>query len=75
MTIRAQRVRAADGTERVLVDLVDFQALLDAADTARHGLPDVAAIVRRLASNLEANEETVDLDQFLASYDALHGTR
>lgn len=73
MSGRAQRVRGADGAERVLIDLADFQALLDAADGARHGLPDVPSVVRRLKVSLESGEGTLSLDEFLASYDALHG--
>jgi hypothetical protein len=70
--MRARRVRDRDGTERVLVDLADFQALVDAADLATHGVPDVRVIVERLRANLEADEAVVDVDEVLAAYDAAH---
>ena len=41
-----QLVRTKDGTERVLLDLAEFQALVDAASAAEHGLPNVAAVIR-----------------------------
>jgi len=67
-------VRASDGTERVVLDLGDFQALVDAANAGTHGLPDVAHLVDRLRAVLdEPTHEAVDLDQFLVEYDALHG--
>lgn len=75
MAVRARRVRDRDGTEQVLVDLADFQALVDAADLATHGVPDVRAIVERLRANLEADEEVVDVDEVLAAYDAAQDAR
>jgi len=72
---RATVVRAADGIERVILELQDFQALLDAAAAARHGLPDVSSLVVRLQADLDdPMSEVIDLDQFLAEYDALHGS-
>ncbi len=74
MEPHATIVRGRDGTERVLVDLADFQAVLDAAHSAAYGLPDVESIVKRLGAVLAAPRgDAVDLDQFLAEYDALHG--
>jgi hypothetical protein len=73
MEPRATVVRTPGGTEGVVLDLADFQALLDAAHAASHGLPDVAAIVQRLSAVLGEHHDVVDLDRFLAEYDALHG--
>lgn len=74
MEPRATVVRGADGTERVVLDLADFQALLDAADAATHRLPDLDTVVHRLRAIVEESpHDVVDLDQFLAEYDALHG--
>jgi hypothetical protein len=73
MDPRATVVRASDGTERVVLDLADFQALLDAADAATHGLPEIEPLVRRLRVILDQAPDSVDLEDFLAEYDALHG--
>jgi len=73
MASTAKRIVTKDGTEHVLVELSEFQALLDAANASRSGLPDVKPILEKLARNLEADEPCVDLDQFLAEYDAVHG--
>jgi hypothetical protein len=66
MEPRATVIRASDGTERVLLDLADFQALLDAADAAAHGLPEIGPVVQRRMTLEPA--EYVDLDDFLAEY-------
>jgi hypothetical protein len=74
MEPRATIMRSRDGSERVIVELADFQALLDAAQAADHGLPAVVPIVRELARVLaERRNDTVDLEEFLAEYDATHG--
>jgi len=71
----ARIVRDRDGRERVVLELVDFQALLDASHEAVAGRVDLSAVVRRLAEVLEVNpDDIVDLDEFLASYDAVHGS-
>lgn len=76
MTLRSlQFVRAKDGSEQVLLDLVEFQALLDAASIAKHGLPDVKRVVEGLRSVLAANSEYVEADDFLERYDAAHNAR
>lgn len=71
MSSTAKRIVSKDGTEHVLVELSEFQALLDAANALRSELPDVKQIFERLAQNLENDEPSVDLDEFLAEYDAL----
>jgi hypothetical protein len=73
MEPRSTLVRAADGTERVVLEVADFQALLDAASAAAHGLPEIEPLVRRLGAILDQSPDTVDLEDFLAEYDALHG--
>ena len=73
MDPRATVVRASDGTEKILLDLADFQALLDAADVATHGLPDVEPLVRRLRLALDEPSDGIGLEDFLAEYDALYG--
>lgn len=76
MEPEAKMVRAPDGTERVVLELADFQALIDAAGAAAHGLPEVAPVVARLRAVLEtAPDEFVPLDELLAEYDALRGSR
>ena len=72
MASTAKRIVSKDGTEHVLVELSEFQALLDAANASRSELPDVKRILERLVQNLEAKEPSVDLDEFLAEYDAIH---
>jgi hypothetical protein len=74
MASSAKRIVTKDGTEHVLVELSEFQALLDAANASRSDLPDVNTILGRLVQNLETDEGSVDLDEFLAEYDAVHGT-
>lgn len=64
-----QFVRAKDGSERVLLDLAEFQALLDAANIAKHGLPNVRLVVEGLRSALAAHSEYVEADDFLERYD------
>ena len=74
MATAARRVRGADGTEHILVDVVEFEALVDAANAASGGMPDVGPIVERLGRVLELDEPTVELEQFLREYDAVHGS-
>ena len=69
----ARILKGSDGRERVLLELAEFQGLLDAARQADTGLPEVAPLIRKLADVLRAPREEVDLDQFLADYDAAHG--
>ena len=69
-----QYLRTKDGTERVVMDLAEFQALLDAAATAEHGLPDVKELIRELKAALQSSEGYVGVDDFLAEYDAAHRT-
>jgi hypothetical protein len=70
---RVTLLRAADGSERVLLDLADFQALLDAANASKHGLPELAPVVARLRAVLEQGDrDALDLERFLAGYDAVH---
>jgi hypothetical protein len=66
-------VRARDGSERVQLALAEFQALLDAASIAEHGLPDVKALIAELKAALGSAEGHVDAGEFLAKYDATHG--
>jgi hypothetical protein len=66
-------LRDKDGRERVLLKIAEFQMLLDAAAEARSGLPDIRHVVERLKRALEAPADHVDLDEFLAEYDAVHG--
>lgn len=73
MAERAKVLRDGDGRERVLLDLAEFQALLDAARRADAGLPDLAPLIRRLEQVLTCPAEEVDLERFLAEYDAAHG--
>lgn len=54
------------------MDLADFVALVDAADRATHGDLDTRAIITRLREHLDADEPGMDLDEFLAAYDAAH---
>ena len=67
-------MRDRDGRERVILDLVDFQVLLDASHEAATKQPDLRVVIERLAAMLdEKPDEIVDLDEFLANYDAVHG--
>ena len=76
MTLKSvQFVRAKDGTERVVLDLAEFQALLDAANMAEHGLPDVKALIHELRAVLESESEYIDAGEFLDQYDATHDAR
>jgi hypothetical protein len=74
MQVNAKIVRAADGNRQVLLDLAEFQALLDAARMAEHGAPDVEELVRELDAALRSGEGSIELDDFLAEYDAVHGS-
>jgi hypothetical protein len=72
---RVRRVRTRDGREQVVLDLVDFEALVIAAEAANAAplSPElIAEIIERLRQNFEADEPGVDLDEFLAAYDAAH---
>jgi hypothetical protein len=71
----AQFVRTKDGTERVVLDIAEFQALLDAARIAEHGLPDLKLVVEGLSSVLESESEYMDAGEFLDQYDATHNAR
>jgi hypothetical protein len=66
-------LRAEDGTQRVQLDLPEFQALLDAASIAEHGLPDVQALLTELKAALASSEGYVGADDLLAEFDAAHG--
>jgi hypothetical protein len=68
-------VRATDGTQKVEIGLPEFQALLDAASIAEHGVPDVKEVIAALRVALASPESYVDADQLLAEFDATHGTR
>ena len=69
----ARILKGSDGRERVLLELAEFQGLLDAARQSEAGLPEVAPLIRRLDEILHAPPEEVDLGRFLADYDAAHG--
>jgi hypothetical protein len=72
---RVRRVRTRDGREQVVLDLVDFEALVIAAEaaTAPPLSPELTAeIIARLRQNFDADEPGVDLDEFRAAYDAAH---
>jgi hypothetical protein len=71
--MQARVLKDSDGRERVLLELAEFQALLDAARCSEAGLPEIGPLVRRLAVLLDEPREYVDLDKFLAEYDATHG--
>ena len=74
MEPRARVIRDHQGRERVVLDLADFQALLDASEGAESVPPDLGAVVRKLAEVLKGKpDDVVDLDAFLADYDAAHG--
>lgn len=45
-----QYVRAEDGTQKVILDLAEFQALLDEVSIAKHGPPDLGMVVDGLRS-------------------------
>ena len=73
MTLKSlQFVRSRDGSQRVLLDLAEFQALLDAASAAEFGAADVKSVVDGLRAVLVGDHEYVDAEQFLAGYDAAH---
>jgi hypothetical protein len=69
----ARLFRDENGIERVTLDLAEFAALVNAASIARHGVPDTTVIVRKLEEVLAEGGEYIDLDDFLAEYDAAHG--
>ena len=71
----AKVLKDSHGRERVLLDLAEFQALLDAARRSDAGLPELGPLIRKLESVLDAPAEEVDLERFLADYDAAHGER
>jgi hypothetical protein len=71
----SRRVRAKDGQEYVLLSLADYEALVIAAEAATAPPVSrelVSEIIARLAQNVAANEPGIDLDDFLAAYDAAH---
>jgi hypothetical protein len=75
MTLTTVRyVRTKDGAERVELDIAEFQALLDAAAAAESGLPDVKVLIAELKAAMESREGYVSADDFLAQYDAAHGS-
>lgn len=71
----ARLVRADDGTESVLLSLEEFQALLDAANAAEHGIPEAKQVIAELKKELSSESAYVDATEFLERYDALHGSR
>jgi len=73
MNVPAKIVRARDGTEQVVLDLADFQALLDAANANASALPEVGQIMEKLRVTLARDEETVEIGEFLVEYDGVHG--
>ena len=76
MTLTTVRyVRTEDGTAKVEIGLPEFQALLDAASIAEHGLPDLREIAVALRAALASPAGYVDADELLAEFDATHGSR
>jgi hypothetical protein len=75
METGAKVLRGSDGRECVVLDLAEFQALLDAARRPDAGLPELAPLIRKLEEVLRAPREEIDLEQFLADYDAAHAER
>ena len=74
MTLTTVRyLRTKDGRQRVEIDLAEFQALVDAAASAEHGLPDAKTLISELQSALRSAEGYVDAGELLAEYDAIHG--
>jgi len=73
MAVAGRRIRARDGREFMLVPLAEYQALVDAAAAAPFAPDLLREIVDHLRQHLEADEPGVDLDEFLAAYDARHG--
>jgi hypothetical protein len=74
VTVAAKLIRSEDGAERVLVDSAHFQALLDAASIAEHGLPDVKRAIQELRAALAMGDDYVDAGELLERYDAVHGS-
>jgi hypothetical protein len=71
MTLTTLRyVQSADGTERVELGLAEFQALVDAASVAEHGLPDVKQLLAELRAALSSADGYVDGEKLLAELDA-----
>lgn len=75
MAERAKLLKDRNGQERVLLDLVEFQGLLDAARRPDAGLPEFGPLIRNLERVLDTPADEVDLERFLADYDAAHGER
>ncbi|HEU5073593.1 MAG TPA: hypothetical protein VFU02_05460 [Polyangiaceae bacterium] len=71
----ARLIRGEDGSENVLLSLVEFQALLDAASAAEHGIPETKQVIAELKKALTADSNYVDASEFLEQYDAVHGSR
>lgn len=70
----ARLVRAKDGSENVLLSLAEFQALLDAASAAEHGIPETEQMIAELKKALTSEPDYVDATEFLEQYDAVHGS-
>jgi hypothetical protein len=68
----SRRVRARDGSEHVLVPVAEYQALLDAAEAAPISPALRRDIVAGLRASFESPEPPLDVDDFLAAYDAAH---
>ena len=71
----ARLVRAKDGSENVLLSLAEFQALLDAASAAEHGIPETEQVIAELKKAVASESDYVDATEFLEQYDAVHGSR
>lgn len=71
----ARLVRAKDGTENILLSLAEFQALLDAASAAEHGIPATKEMIAELRKAVASESNYVDATEFLEQYDAVHGSR
>jgi hypothetical protein len=74
MEPRAHLVKGPDGRDKVVLDLVDFQALVDATRETVESPALLKEVVRRLVAEVaDADDDIVDLEQFLAGYDAVRG--
>jgi hypothetical protein len=75
MTLASARlVRAKDGSENVLLSLAEFQALLDAAGAAEHGVPETKQVIADLKKVLASGSDYISATEFLEQYDAVHGS-
>jgi hypothetical protein len=68
----ARRVRARDGSEHVLVPVAEYEALLEAAAATPLTPEQLRQAVAGLRASLDSGEPPVDVDEFLAAYDAAH---